>query len=315
MTAVNVTDYLDRLRLASAEEPSVPALGRLFAAHIELVPFETLDRPVGIDPHYSLERIVYERRGGVCYHLNGAFSLLLQALGYDVTMHPAGVQSIFNATPPGAIGTHNLLVVSGLPDPANPGGRWIVDVGSGEGYHLPLPLASGTYRQGEFTYRVRPSDTAPDCWRVDYDERESCLGIDFAEQVAEPDDFTDLYHRQVENDIEILFRYGWAKRHHADGFDELVGCLQSSVRAAGRSKRKITTAEEYYATLADLYGLTLLALDEDQRSARWERVYETWRTQNLFRQLPAVPEGQERRGVGGRSRGSERREEATDGAR
>jgi N-hydroxyarylamine O-acetyltransferase len=297
MTAVDVAAYLDRLQLPSAGAPSAAALARLHAAHVERVPFETLDRPTGVDPYYALERILHEGRGGVCYHLNGAFWLLLDALGYQVTMHPAGVQSIFNPTPVGAVGTHNVLMVSGLPGPDNPDGRWVIDVGSGEGFHHPLPLRTGTYRQGEFTYRVRPSDTGPGCWRIDYDERESCIGIDFAEQDAKPGDFADLYERQADNEMEIFFRYGWVKRHHAGGFDELVGCLKSSVDAQRRTSRQIGTQEEYFTALREVFGLALPRLTDEGRTALWNRVHETWTTQNFLNELPPVPSGRRRRGT------------------
>ena len=45
----------------------------------------------GIDPAESARRVAVERRGGYCYHLNGALGALLQSLGYDVTGHVGGV--------------------------------------------------------------------------------------------------------------------------------------------------------------------------------------------------------------------------------
>ncbi len=300
MLPVDVPAYLDRLGLTSAGSPSPGQLARLHAAHVERVPFETLDRPDGVDPHVSYERIVQQGRGGVCYHLNGSFALLLDALGYRVTTHAAGVQSIYNPEPIGPIGTHNILLVSDLPSDDNPGGRWILDVGSGEGFHHPLPLAAGPHRQGDFCYRVRRSGTGSHCWRVDYDERESCRGVDFTEAEAKPEDFAAIYERLADNDMSIFFRYGWVKRHHAGGFDELVGCMLSSVDARDRVVTKVDTQDTYLGILRDVFRLTLPRMTSDERAALWNRVHHTWTTQNFLNELPSPPPGT--RGRGGRSR-------------
>src|SRR2546423_13328338 len=75
--------------------PSLAALRRLHAAHVERVPYEALEiqlgRPTPLEPSASLARIL-RGRGGDCYHLNGAFSALLHALGYQGTRPPGGGQ-------------------------------------------------------------------------------------------------------------------------------------------------------------------------------------------------------------------------------
>jgi arylamine N-acetyltransferase len=80
--------YLRRLGVDDAGPPSAAALAALHRAHVVRVPYETIEiqlgRPTTVDPHEAAERIVECNRGGYCYHLNGAFSLLLYALGYDV---------------------------------------------------------------------------------------------------------------------------------------------------------------------------------------------------------------------------------------
>ena len=102
----NLDRYLERLglaslpagdgrRLACAGPPSVEGLRILHHAHVERVPYENLDiqlgRPMSIGPLASAARIA-AGRGGYCYQLNGAFGLLLSALGYSVQMHKGGAQ-------------------------------------------------------------------------------------------------------------------------------------------------------------------------------------------------------------------------------
>lgn len=52
------------------------------------VPFENLDvharRGVGTGLDWTVPKIVERRRGGWCFELNGAFSRLLNALGFTV---------------------------------------------------------------------------------------------------------------------------------------------------------------------------------------------------------------------------------------
>ncbi|MEU8820465.1 arylamine N-acetyltransferase [Actinoplanes sp. NPDC048796] len=144
----------------AGRRPGVEELGELHRAHAERVPYENLEiwlgRPTTVDPAESVKRIT-RGRGGYCYHLNGAFSALLHALGYQVSRHVGGVQSL-SGRAAGADGNHLVLTVSGLPSAEAPDGRWLVDLGMGDGLHGPLPLVEGAHRQGPFTYGLRPSE-------------------------------------------------------------------------------------------------------------------------------------------------------------
>lgn len=287
MTTFDIAAYLDRIGLRDLGPPSPSGLEKLHMANVEKVAFETISRPEGVDLTDAFNRIVYEGWGGTCFHLNGVFSMVLEALGYQVLMHPAGVHSVFNPEPPGPNGTHIILTVSGLPTDANPGGRWIADVGSGEGFHRPLPFQPGSYQQGELTYRVRPSDTGPGRWRIDYDERESCRGVDFADTPVQLDEYARKYETHADGEWGVFYRYGWAKRHHAGGFDELIGCLRSSVGARGRETSEIASQEEYYTVLRDTFGLGLYQLTARERDELWDRVHSGWSIKSFIKELPA----------------------------
>jgi N-hydroxyarylamine O-acetyltransferase len=278
MNQIDIAAYLDRLGL-SAAPPTADNLAALHAAQVERICFETLEQLAFVDPVDSVRRIVVAGRGGVCYHLNGALASLLDALGYSVSLHPAGVQSRFAAQPQGPNGTHNVIIVRHLPAPANPGGRWLLDAGSGEGFHRPLPLTPGTYEQNGFQYTLRSPTTGADgtpCWRLDYDRRESCRGLDFTERPWAPEEFAAPYAEQAGTHMAIFFEYGWVKRHHALGYDELIGCQLSHVTTAGRRSATLTTEDEWFAALRDVFGLTLPELDGPGRTALWQRIRRAW---------------------------------------
>jgi N-hydroxyarylamine O-acetyltransferase len=103
MRMFDTAGYLHRLHLGDPGAPSVSALQTLHKAHVERVAYEALDiqlhRPTSIDPYQSAERIVRDQRGGYCYHLNGAFSLLLSHLGYQVVWHRAGGPEPYGCSP------------------------------------------------------------------------------------------------------------------------------------------------------------------------------------------------------------------------
>src|SRR5689334_23266640 len=81
--SIDIPGYLRRLRLGHLEgrAPSVEGLHLLHRAHAELVPYENVEiwlgRPTTVDPAESVSRIL-RGRGGYCFHLNGAFSALLE---------------------------------------------------------------------------------------------------------------------------------------------------------------------------------------------------------------------------------------------
>ena len=149
--------YLERLGLV-AEPPSADALFRLHRAHVERIPYETLwihlGETWGVGLDESVERIANRRRGGYCFHLNGAFSELLGSLGYTVARHVGGVHG--PAGPTAAdLTNHLVLTVHDLPSGANPDGDWYVDAGLGDALHEPLPLPRASTARGRSASRSR----------------------------------------------------------------------------------------------------------------------------------------------------------------
>src|SRR5271157_4958068 len=80
----------------------------------------SLATPIRLEPPLLYEKIVVRRRGGFCYELNGLFSQLLTALGFQVQMLSARVRRDDGGFGPEF--DHMLLKVE-LEQP------WLVDVG------------------------------------------------------------------------------------------------------------------------------------------------------------------------------------------
>jgi N-hydroxyarylamine O-acetyltransferase len=187
MDETSLADYLDRIGVRRPAALDVLALRDLHRAHQATVPFENLSihlpEPISLTEDDLIDKIVYRRRGGFCYELNGAFALLLQGLGGRVRRVAARV---FGASGLGPPFDHLALVVD-LPDGSGP---WLADVGFGSHSTYPLRFESRTEQEdpagvflladadqgdvevakdGTPQYRIEPrerslADFEPTCW-------------------------------------------------------------------------------------------------------------------------------------------------------
>src|SRR6201986_436760 len=162
-------------------------LRTLHRAHQMKVPFVNLSihlaEPISLDERDLIDKIVRRRRGGFCYELNGAFALLLEALGAQVSRVAARVYGEAGLSPPF---DHLALIVR----PADGSGPWLADVGFGSHSAYPLLLEArddqddpaGRFRlaeagagdvdglkDGQPQYRLETrerslADCVPTCW-------------------------------------------------------------------------------------------------------------------------------------------------------
>jgi N-hydroxyarylamine O-acetyltransferase len=127
--------YLERVGVAAPTVCDAAALRMLHRAHQRCVPFENLSihlgEPISLDERDLIDKIVHGRRGGFCYELNGAFALLLEALGAQVSRVAARVYGQAGLGPPF---DHLALIVR----PADGSGPWLADVGFGSHSDYPL---------------------------------------------------------------------------------------------------------------------------------------------------------------------------------
>lgn len=152
MNSAQVDAYLRRIEARHPAWPTADVLRELHLRHLRAVPFENLSIHLGegivLGEKSLLDKIVRRRRGGTCYELNGAFGLLLKALGFDVTLLAARVYG-----KEGALGVpfdHLALRVRTVD-----GGDWLTDVGFGAHSHYPLAIGDrGEQRDPGGVFRV-----------------------------------------------------------------------------------------------------------------------------------------------------------------
>ncbi len=135
---MDIDAYFRRLNYTGPRTPDATTLAAVHLAHLRAVPFENLDIgrgvPIVLDLDALYAKLVERGRGGFCYELNGVFSKLLWAMGYEVTLLSARV---FSAGQPGPEFDHLTLRVAGgaLAEP------YLADVGFGQSFLRPLRLA------------------------------------------------------------------------------------------------------------------------------------------------------------------------------
>jgi arylamine N-acetyltransferase len=250
------------------------------------VPYETIDihlgRPAAIDPEECAARVVATGRAGYCFHLNGAFAALLEALGYDVRRHRAGVQG--SPDRPAAIDANHLaLTVHGLPTAASPTGAWLVDVGLGDGFLLPPPLRAGPVPDDVLALTLRPSAVAVGAWRLDHDPRGAFHGVDIASQPTTTAAFAAQHARLSGDPASGFVRVLSVLRRDASGSDSIQGLVFRQVRADGVRERVIETAAEWFGTIEAVFGLPLPEVTASDRRALWERVQDAHRERAIRR--------------------------------
>lgn len=269
-----IDDYLARLGL-ERELPSVASLHRLHRAHVERVPYETVwihtGERYGCSAEESLVRIARSRRGGYCFHLNGAFSALLASLGYDVVRHVGGVHGPDGPTED-AMTNHLVLTVHGLPSDDNPSGDWYVDVGLGDALHDPLPLRPGVYQQPPFRLELAETPGGIGDWHLVHDPAGSFPGMAWRSAPTELVAFEAMNTKLSTSPESGFVKTLSVQRRSSRAVDVLRGLILLRV-GEGAQERTLESCDELMAVLREVFGFDVDELAEGARSTLWERTH------------------------------------------
>lgn len=302
----DIDGYLARLGLPRPTQPNTEWLFAVHRAHMERIPYENFEIQLGrattVDPAESIGRIA-RRRGGYCFHLNGAFGTLLASVGYDVTRHLGDVRGGGDdQDAPGLTVNHQVLTV------ACEGETWFVDTGLGDAPYEPMPLRAGTVTQGPYTYGLEPWDRSAEAgrgggvrpgvgggggggadagndradvgstshgWRFVHDPKaESFTSMVFAAEPVEVDAFAQAHHRLSTSPDSDFVRSAVAARRDARGADVLRGRVFYRADGRGVTRETIETSGAWYELLADVYGLSFGDVDVAGRALLWARISE-----------------------------------------
>ena len=142
---MDIRDYLKRINYQGSLELTLHTLQSLHEAHLLTVPFENLSihygQPIILQEPLLFNKIVSRHRGGFCYELNGLFAWLLRQLGFQVTLHSAGVAGDDGTFSPEF--DHLTLLIHQLS-----GAGWLADVGFGDSFLRPLRFEAEIEQDG-----------------------------------------------------------------------------------------------------------------------------------------------------------------------
>ena len=142
-----VRRYLAEL---GVDSPTVDADGllALHEAHVHRFAHDTIWISRGRIPPLdgrAFAEALSSGEGGGCLQLTGGFAWLLDALGFDVTLHRARVQRAFDPEPVGPPNAHVTMIV------AVDGRRSYADPGLGSALESPVPLEDADIAQGKIS--------------------------------------------------------------------------------------------------------------------------------------------------------------------
>jgi N-hydroxyarylamine O-acetyltransferase len=258
---MDVQAYLRRIRysgpltpgveIPSIDRPSIDLLRSLHRAHLFTVPFENLDiglgRKIVCDEDSILHKIVNEHRGGFCYELNGAFAVLLRALGFRVTLLSARV-----AREDGSYGPEfdHLTLRVDLEKP------WLADVGFGECFLEPLRLEPSIQQpQSGRIYRLTSMDSgfglevmADGKWKKEYA---------FTLQPRQLPEFAEMCHYHQTSPESHFTRQRICSLATPEGRVTLSDGQLIETRGGSRQERLLSGDQEWRANLRERFGMIL----------------------------------------------------------
>lgn len=243
--------YLERIDLERPVEPTAATLARLQFAHLVAVPFENLDivfaGGVAHDRRRSFEKIV-SGRGGWCFELNGAFSLLLEALGFEVSLLGAAVL----LDGPTTIVGHVALEVGGTSDDA---GVHLVDVGFGASFIRPLDINRGGPQDGgsaTFELLASPQGTT----LAEHVDEVPAARYRFKRVAHRFDDFEPIAASMQTDPAKHWSHSPFATRLLGHGADRVTLLRESlEVERDGTSEKRPVARAEWDALLAEWFDM------------------------------------------------------------
>ncbi|MGB0523737.1 MAG: arylamine N-acetyltransferase family protein [Flammeovirgaceae bacterium] len=145
---MNIQQYLNRIHYQGALTPSLAVLKALQKHHLLHIPFENLDihhhTTITLDLDRIAQKVLFSKRGGFCYELNGLFFELLQTLGFEVKRIAARVFS-----PEKGYGPEfdHLAIIANVNHQ-----EYLVDVGFGAFTFQPLRIQLDEIQKDEMGY-------------------------------------------------------------------------------------------------------------------------------------------------------------------
>ncbi len=261
---MNVDGYLQRIDFSGSRAPTADTLIRIQRAHLLTIPYEGIDVyrgvPVGLALPAIYEKIVERQRGGWCFEMNSLLHWALVELGFDAVRINSSVGVTDSADYD--TGGHMLLrvMLDGVP--------WLADVGFGNAFLDPIPLAAGKHQQYFHTMTLRRGARAG-YWIFDT-HAQGGAGYVLHENARGDDAFESMCALYQSDPGSTWRRRLNCLIFEPDGcFHEQRGAVAHHVTRAGRATWEINDAAVFATRLRSVFKLTLSDADI---TALWAQV-------------------------------------------
>lgn len=256
--------YLDRIGFAGEARPDLATLRALHRAHMQAIPYDSLDvqfgRPVSLDPETAFEKIVVRGRGGWCYEMNGLFGAVLAQVGFKVTRMAGAAMREQRGDFMQA--SHLVLLVEAADLPNGP---WIADVGFGDGPLEPFPLLEGPLSFDGYDFRLEVLDDR--WWRFHNHEFGGAKSFDFRVEPADPAALQEKCDWLHDDPNSPFVQNLICQRYRGGQIVQLLGRSLRRIEGRQRQERLIESPEDLVQVLAVDFGLDL-----PEAAALWPRV-------------------------------------------
>ena len=242
--------YLDRMDYRGDLTPCLNTLIELQRCHLYSIPFENLELlKDGFEPNlsrdYLFDKIVHQRRGGVCHELNTSFYYLLTAMGFDA--HPIGGRSFLDKPMTG----HAFTLVH-LPE-----GDYTVDVGYGDDAVPPLNLTTRE-RVDAYFAKFWIEDDAEGFQRM-YLQRpgeQPAFQYQFSPKPMATEDFIDTFRETATKGVTFFADEYFCCRYYPEGKALFLrGVLTVTEGNTVVEKRTVSPGEESLRVLREYFDL------------------------------------------------------------
>lgn len=242
-----IIEYLNRIDYHDKIEVNVESLKALQRHHLASVPFENLDimnkTSIQFDKDYLSEKIICQKRGGICYELNGLFAELLRCIGFDVSYLSAKVPCYDNEF------DHLFLLVK-LEE------EWLVDVGYGDGFFTPLQLVEDIPQEdNKGIFRILRQSNEYELWR----NENNADSLEYTFTLM-PRQLGDFYERCRFFEVDEESRFNKNRLCSLEKFDERISLTDSRLLYTNmgiQNRIDIKSEKEFENSLKNVFNIRL----------------------------------------------------------
>jgi N-hydroxyarylamine O-acetyltransferase len=258
---MHIDHYLRRIGLTAPPRADLQGLAALHRAHLLALTFENIDvqlgRPLGTGIAAAYDKIVERGRGGWCYEMNGVFGWALGELGFAVTRLSGTVRREILGD---RLNGNHLVLRVDLPE-----GRFLADVGFGDGPRDPIALVPGVFRCAGFDFELIRVDA--EWWRLINHPRGGAPSFDVTLAPAD-EALLAAKCRYLQTSPESGFVQNLVlQRHVPHGLETLRGRVWRTLREDRIEERLIESADQLVDVAREVF-----ALDMPEVAALWPRI-------------------------------------------